>query len=217
MFRMIPAIVAAVFVSTGVQAAPVSLVQGATEGATPIIVTEQQNLAVKGGQLDVDYLVGTNLSVGDTVGGVNNYSGAIGLEGGVYDSFLIHFDPVGRPSSAVAGSATFDFVGKVVALVVSNGSGSNATAAKLLNESDMVFGLPSYTYETNLARRSEANDLMTLVDATTLSVNFLTRNQYIDNIRVITEASAIPLPATLPLLLAGFGGLAAMRRKRRAA
>lgn len=32
----------------------------------------------------------------------------------------------------------------------------------------------------------------------------------------ITAPSAVPLPASLPLLIAGIGGLAAMRRKRRA-
>lgn len=216
MNRIFSIVAAVAFAASGAQAMTVDLSQGMTETADPIVLAEQKNLVVKSGEVDVDFLVGTNVNVGDTFGGVNNYVGAIGLEAGVYDSFLIHFDPEGTPKKPVSGSATFDFVGKIVALIVSNGSGISK-AAQLLNESDALFGLPSWTYESNLGRRTETNDMMTLVDANTLAVEFETRNQYIDNIRVITQAAAVPLPASLPLLLAGFGGLAAMRRKRRAA
>lgn len=217
MYRFFSTVVTAVLVSTAAHAGTINLMQGVTEATTPRLFTEARTLRVKSGDVDVDYLVGTNLSLGGTVGGVDNFATSLALESGVYDSFLVHFDPVGEPASPVPGSATFGFAGKIVALIVSNGSSVVASASTLLNDSDAIFGLSGSVYETNLGRRSETGDLMQLVDENTLAVSFTTRNAYVDNIRVITQAAAVPLPASLPLLLAGFGGLAAMRRKRKTA
>lgn len=217
MNRFLFTLVAGVFVSTAAQASAISLMQGTTEAATPQVFAEAQNRQVTSGQVDVDYLVGSNLNLGDTVGGVTNFTNSLALEGGVYDSFMVHFDPVGEPSDPVSTSATFGFAGKIVALIVSNGSSLMPAASKLLNSSDAVFGAPGGAYETNLGRRSESNDLMQLLDANTLAVSFETRHAYVDNIRVITQAAAVPLPASLSLMLAGVAGLSAMRRKRRSA
>lgn len=213
MKKILGASAVAVLASVSAQAATVDLTQGTTEAATAQLIAEQSGVTVD--DTTVDYVVGTNINVGDTVGGVNQFSSGVTLEAGTYDSYVIHFDPLTKSGST---TETFSFGGEIVALVVSNGAGRGNNAdgitPQLLNDTDSVFGMTSSVYETSISRRSESSDTFTLVDAFTLTANFATNGHYIDNIRVITEVSPVPVPATLPLLLAGFGGLAALRRRK---
>jgi len=195
----------------------VDLSQGGFESATAIIHAEGTEVAVGAGDVTVDYAVGTNLSVGDTVSGVSQFSSGVDLAAGLYNSFLIHFDPLAASGSDIR---TFDFDTNIVAIIVSNGAGQGNTADgttdQLLNMSDLVFGVGD-TYEQTISRRSENNDSFTLGAANSLTVDLRTSGNFIDNVRVITEVAAVPVPASLPLLLAGFGGLAALRKRSKAA
>lgn len=195
----------------------VDLSQGGFESNTAIIHAEGTEVAVGAGEVTVDYAVGTNLSVGDTVSGVNQFQAGVDLAAGLYNSFLIHFDPLTASGSDIQ---TFDFDTDIVAIIVSNGAGSgnvaDGTTDQLLNISDLVFGVGD-TYEQTISRRSEGNDSITLLSGNSLTVDLRTSGNFIDNVRVITEVAAVPVPASLPLLLAGFGGLAALRKRRKAA
>lgn len=190
-----------------------NLNDGQTESANALLVEEKKSVSVGSNALTVDYLLGENLSVGDTVLGVNTFTSGHFLAAGTYDSHLIHFDPVGTAGATTNGS--IDFSGDIIALIV-----SNKGASQLLNLSDLVFGADDITYENEVHRRSEGPDVngdsFTLVDSDTLRYNFKTTSRYIDNVRVITEVAPVPVPAALPLLLAGLGGLALMKRRRKA-
>jgi hypothetical protein len=170
--------------------------------------SEKTGVTVGANQITVDFLVGTNLNVGNTKIGLNNVAAnAPALTAGTYDSYLLHFD---RLTNGSVSNVTFDFGSNIVGLILSN-SGSK----QLLNLSDSIFGTAS-AFDLNGSRRAETNDSFTLTNATTLTVSLLAGANFTDNIRVITAAAVapVPLPASLPLLLAGFGGLAAMRRRR---
>ena len=202
----------------GAAATTVDLSEGATQGPEAVLFAEQSGVSVGDGDVTVDYLVDVNLGIGQSVTGVTNFSAGLELAAGVYDSFLIHFDPAGVPG---ATTQTFSFVGEIVAIILSNGAGrgnvADGVTPQLLNDSDAVFGSAS-VFETTLSRRSEntrgGGDAFTLVDANTLTASFRTNGNFVDNARVITSVAPVPVPASLPLLLAGLGGLALMRRRK---
>jgi len=200
------AVSVAMILATGAaaHAATLDFSQGQTESNSAILHAEGQNVAIKDGALFADYVVGNNLSVGDTSSGINQANSSVAVAGGVYSSHLIHFDPLGNTGGRATG--TFDFVGRIVAIIVSNKS--NGTA-KLLNDSDALFS--SDTYEQSVSRRSEDSDTFTLIDENTLSFNFRTSSGYIDNVRVVT---AIPLPASALLMLGGLAAIGAIRSRR---
>lgn len=192
--------------AAGAQAATIDLTRTSSlQSASATLYAEQTNVAPRDGAVTVDYLVGTNLNVGDDFSGIDKQNGGQSLGAGMYDSFLIHFNPNGEGSTA----GSFTFAGDIVAIIV-----SNFGASTLLNDSDGIFGdLDTYTYDTHKGRRTENHDDLTLVDAKTLSFTLSTGASHIDNIRVIT--AVVPLPASFPLLLAGLGGFAALRRRQK--
>ncbi len=196
--------------TTSAQAATLASVDGAdlsrntTQGAAVQGYTEQSGVTVGAGDVTVDFLVGTNINVGDRSGGVSTFSSGPSLGAGTYNSYLLHYDPKGAAST----DATFDFGETIVAIILSN-SGSQ----RLLNLSDAVFGGVGTTYDSHIGRRTESSDGFELVSATSLYVDLTTNANHVDNIRVLTQVAAVPLPASLPLLLAGFGGMALMRRR----
>lgn len=193
--------------ATATQASTINLSRNATQSSAAVLFEERSAVAVGANRVTVDYLVGSNLSIGQDFKGINTQNAGLDLTAGTYDVSLMHFDPLVKGST----SGTFSFAGDIVALILSN-KGSK----RLLNDSDAVLGLTStYTYESNTARRAEKGDRFRLIDANTLYFNFGANGSHIDNVRVITTAvSAIPLPAGLPLLLAGLGGLAVIRKRR---
>lgn len=186
----------------------VDLREDRRESADITAYDEAQSVGLTAGQLIADYVVGSNLSVGDTVAGNSslgaNEGAAIGA--GRYASHLLQFDPDG---SLGGRNATFTFSGNIVALIV-----SNSGTSQLLNASDAVFGVASNFY-TSSARRVEGSESMTLLSANTLVLNGWAANDpYTDEIRVITEPAPVPLPASLPLLALGVAGVAALGRRK---
>lgn len=177
----------------------------ATENAGAQAFAEKSDVAVGAGQVTVDFLVGTNLSVGDTEDGLNNFAGGAMLGAGSYDSYLLHFDPI--VTSGVT-NFTVDFGVNIVGLILSN-SGTQT----LLNRTDATFGNAAFFDQTG-GRRAESNDSFTLSSATSVTFNFYAGAGYTDNVRILTEVAPVPLPASLPLLLAAFGGLGLARRRR---
>lgn len=209
---ILSAVTAIALSSVAAGAATLNLDDGQTEGVDALLVAEKTSVSVGADEVTVDYLLGSNLAVGGTVLGVNTFSSGFSLASGSYDSHLIHFDPLNNSGATTSGS--FDFVGDIVALIVSN----NGTS-QLLNLSDAVFAAAGVTYENEVHRRSEGpdpnGDSFTLVDANTLTYNFKTTSRFIDNVRVITEVAPVPVPAALPLLLVGLGGLAMLKKRRK--
>ena len=188
-------------------ASGVNLSRNATQADDTIqVYAEATEVIVGAGEVFVDYLVGQNLNVGDAFYGVNTASGGPFLTAGTYNSYLIHFDPF------VAGSAsdTVNLNETIVGIIVSN---QTAGGTGFLNSSNGTFGTAA-AYDGHRGRRSETHDNLILLDATTLFVELSTSDYHIDNIRVLTVPSPIPLPASLWLLLTALGGLLWCRRKR---
>lgn len=183
--------------------------QGATEASSAQVVREQANVAVGAGDVTVDFLA-SDLVAGTEFNGVTRFASGSTLAAGTYDSFLVHFDP-DITSGTARTIGQYDFGARIVALIVSNNSGS-----RLLGTSDAVFGLSGATFDTRTGRRTEDHDLLTLVDPTTLAWNLVANSNHVDNVRVITEIAPVPLPAGAALLLSAVGGLAFMRRKTKA-
>lgn len=198
---------------TGVDAgsaAGVDLDNGRAENNMIQGYEELEEVAVGPNLVIVDRLVGDNLNIGDTFRGFTNFNAANGrfLPTGLYNSHLIHFDPVGT-SGGISGPATFTFKGSIVGVII-----SNAGADKLLNDSDPIFG-NALDYDTAQQRRFDGGgglDIVTLLETNVLRIDqAITGSRHIDNARVLTIP--IPEPMSAGLLTLGAAGLA-MRRRR---
>ena len=198
---------------TGVDAgsaAGVDLDNGGAENNMIQGYEELEEVAVGPNSVIVDRLVGDNLNIGDTFQGFTNFNAANGrfLPIGLYNSHLIHFDPVGT-SGGISGPATFTFKGSIVGIII-----SNAGDDKLLNDSDPIFG-NALDYDTAQQRRFDGGgglDIVTLLAANVLRIDqAMTGSRHIDNARVLTIP--VPEPMSAGLLTLGAAGLA-MRRRR---
>lgn len=191
-------------------ASGLDLTRNVTESNAVQVFSEAAGVTVGAGAVKVDYVVGSNLAIGATATGFDDLAGTgLSLAAGTYDSYLVHFDPLNGGSIS---ASVVDFGSRIVALILTNSSVSGNI--QLLKLSDATFGTAAI-YDSHIGRRTESTDTFMLTNASTLSLNLLTNSSHVDNIRVLTEVAAVPLPATLPLLLAGFGGLMLSRRKRR--
>lgn len=207
----------AVQATTITSAAGADLYRGVTESDDAQVFSEQTSVDISTvtGGVEVDYLLGVNLMEGAYAWGRNDLAAGQSetLMTGVFDSYLVHFDPDISSGKFSISDVQIDFGTDIVALIL-----SNSGTSKLLLDSDATFGTAA-RYETHKARRAENNDKLS-VTGSVLTLETLTANAlWIDNIRVLTVAEStlapVPVPASLPLLLVGFGGLFAASRRRR--
>lgn len=141
--------------------------------------------------VSVDYLISPN-NIGQQLSGVNlPAANSPVLANGVYDSHIFHFDP--STSGGSASNATFKFDGDIVAIIANT---------EFLIAADSIFGAAD-AYGTNIDRRSESNDLFTIVSNNTIRFDqFQIGGNYIDDLRVLTVASPtetedVPEPAAV--------------------
>jgi len=121
---------------------------------------------------------------------------------GVYGSYLVHFDPIGQPSTSVhaEGSVTFDINTRIVGLAILPGAMSGVGSfPNTLKETDAIFG-PGYDYyDTNTWRGLElggvkipdgfsisADGRTFSFDSETLGLN--AKGLGIDEVRLILQA-----------------------------
>lgn len=187
-------------------AAGFDLSRNTTQDAGIQVFSEQTGVVVGADSVTLDYLVGGNLNISDNATGVSTFSSGSFLTAGTYDSFLVHFDPIGAGS---VDNIAVDFGSTIVGIIV-----SNAGTSQLLNLSDVIFGTAA-TYDDHIGRRAEDNDSFSLTNASTLTFSLSANANHIDNIRVLTEVPAVPLPAGGLLLLSALAGTAALKRRKK--
>ncbi len=117
--------------------------------------------------------------------------------GTIVNSQLLNFDPLVNRSAR--GTVTFN--GRILGL---------ATTQSLLNASNFL-GRPGVTYSFVSASGLEGGDVVTFA-GNVLTYNISASNPS-DTIRVLT---AVPEPASWAMLIAGFGLIGAVSRRRRA-
>ncbi|MEM8818994.1 MAG: hypothetical protein AAGE90_05645 [Pseudomonadota bacterium] len=205
----------------GGSAAGLDLRRGATENPAPVGYDELQGIEVDSGQVQVDFLLGANLALGDTLTGFPLSVGpeaGLFLPFGLYDSHYISFDPPPGASgtfSDAAAPASFTFDGDIVAIITSNDGFGAADDRQ--SASDDEFGNAAF-YPNGVSRRLEGSgDIITLSAVDTISINLLTVvGTNIDAFRVITQSvdgAEVPLPATAFGLLAALALLSSKRRR----
>lgn len=183
----------------------------------------QSNVNIFAYQEKQGVLLNTGLLV--NFAGIGTYQPALTNEaaaivlgaGNVVDSYLFHFDMFFISSGIRAlGSVTFDseilgIIGSHIPLVNSDGLLGNP--GTLYETSTPVFGgrgLEGANFSVPLSR-----DWITISsDRRTLTLD-LGVGDWFDDVRVVVagRAQVVPLPATLPLVLLGFGAILISRRK----
>tara|TARA_R110002167_G_scaffold31205_8_gene102742 strand:- start:287 stop:883 length:597 start_codon:yes stop_codon:yes gene_type:complete len=162
---------------------------------------EVQNTRIKGNTIQVDYLVGHNLSLGQQFTGVNHSNSRIYLQDGVYSSHLLHFDPINIHGGKIQNQR-FEFIDNIVAIIL---------GGEYLNLSDDLLGNTTVQYENSISRRLEANDLLSLESSNTLLIDKLSVGPYwVDDVRVITQS--VPEPSAWALFCLGLLGLVGARK-----
>jgi hypothetical protein len=169
---------------------------GHTESNQIQAFNEAQNTYINDGQIKVDFLLGDNLFIGNSIRGLNHSNSNLFLAAGNYNSHLLHFDTLGTSSGHIFNSR-LTFKEDIVAIIL---------GGKYLDLSDDTFGGIGTIYQNNNSRRLEAHDYLTFESANTLVLNELVIGKYwIDNARVITQA--VPEPGSIVLFSLGLLGL----------
>lgn len=190
-------------------------VSGSENSVAIIAFNEQQGLRLTS-SLSVDYL--------DSSGSV----GALAI-GSKVNSYFIHFDPVGTSVSSndlvtVVGSITFDT--QISGLIYSGVACALCPATPAYLDASDYLGVGSTIYSTAEIGRGLELDLdpyytgrgdffSISTDGYTLDLSMTSYPLYLDQIRVITYASPVPVPAAVYLFFSGFLTLGLMGRKRK--
>ena len=161
---------------------------------------EAQNIHLTDKQIKVDYLLGDNLFIGDSVHGLNRSSSDLSLSSGHYNSHLLHFDPIGKSSGQISNTQ-ISFTEDIVAIIL---------GGQYLNASDKLLGGDGTRYQQTISRRVEANDFLTFESSRTILIDRLWVGRYwIDDARIITQA--VPEPSSFALLGLGLIALIGAR------
>ncbi len=124
--------------------------------------------------------VSVDLAVPGTIsGGGNPLPGVMLPSRTVVDSFYIHFDPVGSPSSPVLVSGSVTFNSEILGIIISKNR---------LNLTDNLLGVPDTSYPSNQELASSLDSVTLSEDRRTLLFDLPATNG-IDPIHVITAAS----------------------------
>ncbi len=166
---------------------PPSLLDGAFDSDSLIrVIVEKEN-----------HVLGANL--------VLDAGGTI-LAGTLVNSYLVHYDQVGGGSATQSGSLTFDSAILGVIHSLSN-----------LGNSDSELGLLTAAgYSAHIFRGLELTtaDSFSLTGATGISFS-TTTNSHVDEMRIITAASPVPVPAAVWLFGSALLGLTGMSRRKK--
>jgi hypothetical protein len=174
---------------------------GGSESNEVQLFNEVQNQHINDDSILVDYLIGTNLSVGDQFTGLNNSRSGLFLKEGHYSSYLLHFDTPGNTSGSIRNDR-FQFNDNIVAIIL---------GGEYLKLSDVMLGISGTQYEQSISRRMETHDLFTLESSNTLLINKMSIGaSWIDEARVITHK--VSEPASWALFACGLLGLIGARK-----
>tara|TARA_R110002072_G_C7976558_1_gene535549 strand:+ start:17266 stop:17922 length:657 start_codon:yes stop_codon:yes gene_type:complete len=197
-------------ISLGAQAAlvaPTNSIDGLnlnwskSESNTLQAFDENQNISIKSDSINVDYLMGENLNVGQSFTGVNRSNSGLYLKEGTYSSQLLHFDPLGTKRGQIQ-NARFEFTDSIVAIIL---------GGEYLRLSDYLLGNANTLYDTSSSRRMETNDFFTLESSNTLLVDKVSVGRYwTDDVRIITQK--VSEPSSWAIFGLGLLGLVGARK-----
>ncbi len=190
-----------------VQASPIipgaseNLRWGGKESANIQVIAEAQNKSINANTVLVDYLLNSNLFVGDRFTGVTHSKSGLYLNSGIYSSYLLHFDTPGVSKGSVKNQR-FNFNGNIVAIIL---------GGEYLKKSDTLLGNSGTVYEQSISRRMEKHDLFTLESEQSLLINSMSIGKYwIDEARIITRN--VSEPSSWALFGMGILGLLGARK-----
>jgi len=176
---------------------PTNLWIGWKEGITAFVFEENQNL-VLGSNLTVDLLAPFDWTAPAALAGGTVPAGT------VLNSHLVHFDPLGSPSTTKTVTGTVTFSNKILGAIVTTSS---------LNSTDGLLGPASMTgkYPTGQVYRGlEEGDNVKVTLLNPYTVGFtLKASTALNEFRVLT----VPAPAAIGLGLIGLGLVGWLKRR----
>jgi hypothetical protein len=174
---------------------------GQTESNSIQAFNEAQNTYINTETINVDYLVGQNLFIGQKFTGLTHSSSKLYLSEGIYSSHLLHFDPLNNHSGNTH-KQRYEFTDTIVAIIL---------GGEYLNLSDYLLGNTNTLYEKSISRRMETHDLFILENTNTLLVDRVSVGRYwIDDARIITQS--VPEPSAWAIFAIGLLSLFGARK-----
>ena len=168
------------------------LTWGQTESNSIQAFNEVQNTHINAKTINVDYLVGQNVFIGQKFTGVRHSKSNLYLSEGNYSSHLLHFDPF-NDRSGNTDKLRFEFTDTIVAIIL---------GGEYLNLSDHLLGNTNTLYEKSISRRMETHDRFILENTNTLLVDKVSVGRYwIDDARIITQN--VPEPSAWAIFIIG--------------
>ncbi len=196
---------------------PPSVNLGADESNSQITVfQEKQNFALPGA-VQADVVESAGSAFPQTYNTAASMPAPSNIAAGtVVDSYYIHTEPVGNPVVGMHYTATIRFDRPIVGLFlqwVDNVSNPPLAGPLTLNNTDGVLGVGGVNYNTppHNGRGMEFppgghDDIVTVVNSQTLSLNFVTQSER-DDLRVVTQGTPAAAPTQGYRFVATDGGV----------